>query len=150
MGYKGIGKGYKGTGQGFKGGGWKGGYRSPGKAVGKGFDYYGNEDHAEVSGEELYNSEYNQNGEDWNCDFYNNVYIVNVMVMLEKGNRYTKEREFDKREVLTGRAMANFVKFQNRFGAFGGDDDDDNETEDNDVEGDEWKTVKQSKKMNLN
>lgn len=101
-GYKGKGKGSTGgEGKGYKGGGWQGGYRSPGEVVGKGLNYYGQEDYAEVWGEELYNQDYAYNGEDWGHDAYNNCYIGNVTMMLERGNECTEIRKFGKREVLT-------------------------------------------------
>ena len=65
---KGKGKGFKGgNGKGFKGGKgkgskgniWqhKGGYRSPGKAIGKGLNYYSNDDYNDAWGDEMYNYE---------------------------------------------------------------------------------------------
>ena len=62
-GYKGKGKGYKGKGKGFKGG-----YRSPGKAVGKGLNYYSNDDYNDAWGAEQYNYDYEYNGGEWGYD----------------------------------------------------------------------------------
>ena len=58
-GYKGKGKGYKGKGKGNKGGSYyRNNYRSPGKVIGKGLNYYANDEYSEAWGDEWGNYNY--------------------------------------------------------------------------------------------
>ena len=73
----GKGKGYNGgTGKGYKGcNGYKGGYRSPGEAIGKGLNYYSNEDYTEAWGNDYH--DYNSyDYDDCNCGFMGNVMMT--------------------------------------------------------------------------
>ena len=75
-GYKGKGKGYKGKGKGPKG------YRSPGKAVGKGLNYYSNEEFLEAWGDE-----YNYNYNEYDHNNWDYGYVGNLTMLLENSSR---------------------------------------------------------------
>ena len=85
QGYKGNGK----YGQGYKGGGTGkdkgGGYRSFGKAVGKGLNYYGQEDYWDVWGDGYYHDY-----DEWTEEVNDYNYIGNVAMMLEQGGMIQK------------------------------------------------------------
>ena len=163
-GYKGKGKGSKGyKGKGYKGNNWsyKGGYRSPGKAIGKGLKYYSNDDYNEAWGNELYNYEYGYDSGNWGYDSYGDGYIGNVTMLLEKGkckegvNKKDKKLEgkLGKRDECTGRQIPKPVKLQNSFGALQNEDDDDEKGDNNDDDEGvahitDWRLVK--RKVNLN
>ena len=86
------GKGYKGNGT----GNGKGvGYRSPVKAVGKGLNYYGQNDYWEAWGDDCYN--YRCDG--WNGDNGDYGYIGHIAMLLEKEG--SEENKPEQTEQLT-------------------------------------------------
>ena len=151
-GFKGKGKGYKGgKGKSYKGGcnNYKGGYRSPGKAIGKGLNYYANDEYSEAWGNDhSYDYDYNYDDYNWGQE---NGYVGNLTMMLEKGceknkvesgkigkqataeNIGGKERS-KRRDALLGTAPAAPIKLRNMFGIFETDDaDDDDDDGDEDL-----------------
>ena len=63
-----------------KGKGYKG-YKSFGKAVGKGLNYYSNEDYGEACGEDYYNDCYKHDQSNWDAGF-----MGHLAMMLERGS----------------------------------------------------------------
>ena len=97
-GKKGKGKGWKGKGN-FNGQGYKG-YRSPGKAIGKGFNHWGEDDYTAAWVSEM--GHYGYEYDDWEYGYGEANYMGNQMMLLESsGNNNSQSTTNETRPAIT-------------------------------------------------
>ena len=157
----GKGKGMNGQGKGYYGGTGQTGYRSPGKVIGKGINYWGEDDYTAAWGSEFEN-QYNYEYDDWNYGYGEAHYLEDQMMRLEHGNsntttEITNDNDNDnhttttkqlnavsgKRDPLKGIESAKAVITHNKYIALTNEDDNDSDDDnDNDSEiEDKWTLV---------
>ena len=109
MGRSGKGKGTGGKGKHFYGGTNAKGYRTSGKAFGKGLNYWGEDDYAVAWGNEMdYSHDYEY--EDWNYGYNEVNYMGNQMMLLERGQTKTDDDNNDRHHTQNSFTINTWIK----------------------------------------
>ena len=141
----GKGKGKGNNGKGYYGGKGQQGYRSPGKAIGKGFKYWEKDDYMAAWGNE---PEYDHNWGEWAYGYGDMNYMGNHMMLLEHSTNNTNDMPntpnnetttwktlTGRHDPLTGRAQSSPIPTNNKYMILTSDiDSDDSDSDDTDNE----------------